>query len=258
MTYDRKGLVRKKGGTLVIAEIGISHGGSAAKALEYVTEAAAMGCDGVKLQYQIPEKDLYVGHPWYRTLMESQLSHLEHKLLRLHAMDLGLFYGCTPFSVDAVEMVNDLEPDYIKVGGAGWTNLDMVDEVLKTDLPVVVSMACGLEYCSWADIRLRCISRYPTPLKHAVWEAQRCGPGWGLSDHSGTAIPAIIAIQMGAPMVEVHFPKEGPDKESSLHPFELEQICRTRDAVEEACSGSHDPEVVKLAKHDREKGWRRG
>lgn len=249
---------------LVIAEIGIAHEGDVHRALQYVRDAHACGADGVKLQYQMPELDTTEDHPWRETLERCQLTHEEHRSVREQARALGMLYGCTPFCVEAVERIVDLDPDYIKVGGGGWSNRPMVDAVRETGLPTVASMACGGRYLElhWASIVLVTASQYPTPPNVAFDLASLAGGvyGYGFSDHSGIPGPSLVALGAGAPMIEVHFPEEGPDTGASLNAEQLTHICEVAAVlrgVPQPAAYIHDPEITRLAMHHESKGWRR-
>ena len=165
-----------------------------------------------------------------------------------------MLYGCTPFCVEAVERINSLEPDFIKVGGAGWQNTAMLEAIHATGRRVILSMGCDFEDLmpsfarDWE--RLFCASSYPTP-------PERSGLGRfsgeaidGLSDHSGTPWAGLYAIANGADIVEVHFPKEGPDAASSLDDAQLGALvegARWMCIARESGKPVHDAEVVRLA-----------
>ena len=75
---------------------------------------------------------------------------------------------------------------------------------------------------------LCCVSQYPTPLTAMAWGRVRdvshsdfddLDNQWGLSDHSGTIWPALMAATLGASVVEVHVTDgtdQGPDAASSI------------------------------------------
>jgi N-acetylneuraminate synthase len=87
---------------------------------------------------------------------------------------------------------------------------------------------------------LQCTSAYPSSLEEiglnviAELKAQyRCPVG--LSDHSGSVFPGLVALARGADIVEVHvvFDRKmfGPDVSASLTFDELRMLCMMRDAV---------------------------
>jgi len=71
----------------------------------------------------------------------------------------------------------------------------------------------------------------------------------GLSDHSGTAYPALAAMAQGADMIEAHivFDKRmfGPDTSASLTVEDFRQIAQARDAI--ARMLAHDVDKDRIA-----------
>jgi N-acetylneuraminate synthase len=81
---------------------------------------------------------------------------------------------------------------------------------------------------------LHCTTRYPTPPQdeglNVMLELSGLSPVFGLSDHSGTIYPAVVASYLGASMIEVHLAMHrsmfGPDVSASLVPEDLAALVR--------------------------------
>jgi N-acetylneuraminate synthase len=166
--------------------------------------------------------------------------------LRAHAADAGLAFLSSPFSLEAVELLQ-------RVGVAGWKvasgevpNAELLAAMARAGGPVLLSSGMS----PWAELdaaveRLRgwgagpiavlqCTSSYPVAPEavglNVVEEIQeRYGCAAGLSDHSGTIFPSLAAVTLGARVIEVHVTLSrdmfGPDVPASITPAELRELC---------------------------------
>ena len=125
--------------------------------------------------------------------------------------------------------------------------------ILRTNHPIILST--GLS--NWKEIKkkinlfkknkknfiiLQCTTKYPLPLKdvgiNVVYEMKkRFNCPVGLSDHSGTIYPSLLALADNeTKLIEVHVSKmnnkTNPDKSSSLSFDELKFICDFRNNLE--------------------------
>lgn len=151
--------------------------------------------------------------------------------LKDHCDERGYKFFASAFQHSAVEFLETLECDYIKVASRA------VEKFPYRKGPYVISDGMFKpppeECIRPGNILLQCNSKYPSPLEESSWERND-----GLSDHSGTPWPAIDALAKGARMVEVHFGKSsGPDAIAAVNARELSQICQARDAFTKMRSG---------------------
>jgi N-acetylneuraminate synthase len=95
----------------------------------------------------------------------------------------------------------------------------------------------------------QCTTSYPTPLSdvglNVIDELRgRFAVPVGLSDHSGSSYPSLMAMARGADLIEVHvtFSKSafGPDVSSSLDLAELNALVAARNAFTELASSPVD------------------
>jgi N-acetylneuraminate synthase len=237
----------------VIAEVGLAHDGSLSQAHAYIDAAYQAGVDAVKFQCHLGdpvsewrvepewEQDEDRAAYWRRTVFTSD----QWYGLYSHARDLKLEFMCSPFSLDAVKM---LDP-YVrlwKVPSGKVTDMALLDAVGATHKPVLLSAGmCTSEEKEVAFARLagagtpsvlimHCTSLYPTPPE-AIGLGGRPA---GLSDHSGTIYPGIAAVALGCHVLEVHicWSKEqgGFDTAASLDIGQLRQLVAGVRFVEQA------------------------
>lgn len=235
----------------IVAEVGLQHCGCLGTAFAFVDAIADAGADVAKFQYhwQDPCKSFRPGMEnyfpqdddredyWDRT----SFGHTHWPKLRDKCHKRGLQFSCSVFSLAGVEMMAPLV-DTFKVPSSKTNDLELLKAVGATGKQVVVSTGMSdwaeidkagecLESCAARSkaakpIVLLCSSEYPTPPEHVFIEKLEFN--WGISDHSATIYPGILAAWHGAEMVEVHvcWSKQqwGPDVSSSLTIDELKQL----------------------------------
>ncbi|MGY6634523.1 MAG: N-acetylneuraminate synthase family protein [Alkalilacustris sp.] len=237
---------------LVIAEIGINHGGDLAVAKRMVSLAAAAGAECVKHQTHFlddemtdearaifpPNADVSI----WEVMARCALSADDEIALKAHAEDLGLIYISTPFSRAAADFLHEIGVPAFKIGSGEADNLPLIRHVARLGRPVILSTgmqtieslgasvaildAAGVEYAL-----LECTNLYPSPPEivslKGITDLQRAFPRAvvGFSDHSIGPAMALAAVALGARIVERHFTdsryRPGPDISCSMDPAEL-------------------------------------
>ena len=237
---------------LVVAEIGINHGGSLSVAMDMVRLAAAAGCECVKHQThfvgdEMSEEARAIVPPnaeesiW--DLMERcALGRDEEIRLKEYAESLGLIYISTPFSRAAADFLVEIGVPAFKIGSGESDNLPLIRHVAGFGKPIIMSTgmqsigsvresvgileAAGVDYAL-----LECTNLYPSPPEHVslrgIGELRDAFPNAliGFSDHSIGPEMALAAVALGAVIVERHYTdtryREGPDISCSMDPAEL-------------------------------------
>ena len=236
----------------VIAEIGNNHDGSVRQAERLIEAAAEAGADAVKFQTHITEAEMlpstptppHFDEPRWDFTKRMELSKDDHLRLKAFSEERGLVFFSSPFSVEAVELLEEVGIPAYKVASGELTNPPLLDAVATTGKPVLLSSGMsGLEDVERAAATLRshgsellvmqCTSNYPCPpelvnLRAMQMMGERLGAPYGLSDHTAGIWTAIAAVALGAVAVEKHFTLSkrlyGPDHHSSLTPEELAQL----------------------------------
>lgn len=258
---------------MIIAEAGVNHNGSVARALEMVDAAADAGADYVKFQTfkaeNLVNRSARQAEYQQRNLgsgdSDTQLEMLRG--LELKAEDFvaikercaarGIGFLSSPFDSESLDFLLELGQDFIKIPSGEITNLPMLRRIAKSGVPVIMSTGmCGTHEIREAlnvlelngmtpakVILLHCNTEYPTPMRDVNLLAMRAlakefGVRVGYSDHTpGIEIP-IAATALGAVVVEKHFTLDkslpGPDHIASLEPMELSAMVRGIRNVSEA------------------------
>lgn len=253
---------------LVIAEAGVNHNGNIEIAKKLIDAAKECGADVVKFQTFNPEKiaSKYAKMAEYQKenlkLEESQREMLgkltlkkeEYLELAEYCHDIGIQFLSTPFEIESVRFLNDIQ-DIWKIPSGEITNYPYMVEIAKTGKDVILSTGMStLEEVEEAFIVLKsngagkitllhCTTNYPTPMKDVNLKAmltlkEHFGYPVGYSDHTkGIEVP-IAAVAMGAEVIEKHFTldrnMEGTDHKASLEPDELKAMVRAIRNIEMA------------------------
>ena len=252
---------------LVIAEVGQTHDGSLGLAHAFVDAVADAGADAVKFQTHIAAAESSPGEPWrvrfsyeddsrYAYWQRMEFDEDGWRGLRAHAHDRGIAFLSSPFSLEAVELLERVGVPGWKIGSGEVSNAPLLDRVAAGGLPVLLSTGMS----PWAEIDaavarvraagaplalLQCTSAYPTSpqevgLNVIAELADRYGCPAGLSDHSGTIWPSIAAVALGARVVEVHVTLSremfGPDVPASVTTAQLAELVRGTRYLEAAIS----------------------
>lgn len=234
----------------IIAELGLNHGGSIARALAMVDAAAAAGASAVKLQ-SFNANDLvaagcpapaHVAEPSLREFFRRfELDEEEHAAVAARARANGLAFLATPFSLSSVEMLERVGVDAIKIASGDLTFDALIEGAAATGKPVLLSTGMSsLDETAHAVAIVRaagnrsvallhCVSSYPVPagsenLRAISTLAREFGTVVGLSDHASDTASVPVAVALGAAIYERHLMMpgdDGVDADVSSSPDEL-------------------------------------
>ena len=257
----------------VIAEIGNNHNGSFERAQHMVDLALAAGADCVKFQMRhmnevyrqrsLARQGEDLGTEYVLDLLNRfELSVDEHQAISAYCRAKGVLYLCTPWDARSVEVLEGLGVPAYKVASADLTNLPLLDVLVATGKPLILSTGMSREEeirhtAAFLDrkdagyVLLHCNSTYPAPL-HDInlrWMAQlRSIHGLvGYSGHErGTAV-SLAAVALGACVLERHFTldrtMEGPDHAASLEPADFKRLVDGTREIEQALGAGQQRQV---------------
>lgn len=237
---------------LVIAEIGINHGGDLEIARSMVQMARNAGCEMVKHQThfvedEMTEEAMSIFPPnadisIWDVMQQCALSADDEIALKEYTESLGMIYISTPFSRSAADFLNSIDVPAFKIGSGEADNLPLIRHIAGFGKPVIMSTGmqsietlrasvgileeAGIEYAL-----LECTNLYPSPPEivslKGVTELRKAFPNAiiGFSDHSIGPIMALASVALGASILERHFTDSryriGPDISCSMDPTEL-------------------------------------
>ena len=242
-------------GCFIVAEVAQAHDGSLGIAHAYIDAVASAGADAVKFQTHIASAESTPSEPWRVKFSRQDASRYDYwkrmefteeqwRGLKEHAVQRGLKFLSSPFSVEAVELLTRVGVAAWKVASGEVNNISMFEHMAATKLPMILSTGMSpLEEIDAAVERvqvsglpltvLQCTSAYPCPpekvgLNLIAFFRERYGCQAGLSDHSGTIYPALAAAALGIEALEIHvvLSREtfSPDLPASITTSELRQM----------------------------------
>lgn len=241
----------------VIAEISANHNHSYEAASRLVHLASEVGADAVKLQtytadtitidsdappFQIKDGTLWAGRNLHDLYAEAFTPWEWQPDLKREADAIGLDLFSTPFDETAVDFLEALDPPAHKIASFELVDHALVARVAATGRPVIMStgMASKAEIDAAVTVArsagdggivlLRCNSAYPAnpaemDLRTIPDMIETWGVPVGLSDHTLGTTAAVVAVSLGASMIEKHITESrsvpGPDSAFSLEPAEF-------------------------------------
>jgi N-acetylneuraminate synthase len=241
----------------VVAELSANHGQDFDQAVALVRAMHAAGADAVKVQTYTPDSltidsrrepfvvgggTLWDGRTLYDLYREAAMPWEWQPRLLDVALELGMDFFSTPFDEAAVTFLEGLGVPAHKIASFELIDLPLLRQVAATGKPVIMStgMATVEEIDeALATLRaagagpvalLKCTSAYPAPVEEMHLRtipdmARRFGVPVGLSDHTTGHIAAVVAVALGACILEKHFTLSraipGPDAAFSMEPAEF-------------------------------------
>lgn len=237
---------------LVIAEIGINHGGSLDVAKEMVRLAAGAGCEVIKHQTHFledemtdeakqifpPNADVSI----WEVMARCALSAADEIALKDYTESLGLIYLSTPFSRKAADFLEEIGVCAYKIGSGEADNLPLIRHIARKGKPVILSTGMQTIETIRASVQilddagvdyalLECTNLYPSPPEivslRGVTDLKEAFPKAvvGFSDHSIGPEMALASVALGASILERHYTdsryRKGPDIINSMDPAEL-------------------------------------
>ena len=254
-------------GTFIIAELSANHNGDLQNALDTIKAAKEIGADAIKLQtytadtmtldckkddFMIKQGTLWDGQYLYDLYKEAYTPWEWHKELFNYAREIGIDIFSSPFDKTAVDFLEQFNPSVYKIASFEITDYELIRYTASKGKPIIISTGIAtidevqdaVDICRAEGnnniVLLKCTSAYPAALEDANLMtipnlAETFGVISGFSDHTlGTAAP-VVAVTLGARIIEKHFILDksigGADAGFSLDKREFaEMIKAVRDA----------------------------
>ena len=250
----------------IIAEAGVNHNGSLELAKKLVDKAVDAGADCVKFQTfkaeNIVSKDAKKAayqvnntgknDSQLNMLKQLELSYDDFVELNNYCKKKGIMFLSTAFDCESIEFLATLDMKMFKIPSGEITNLPYLrkinlykkEVILSTGMADLEEIQDALNVLKDCKVTLlHCTTEYPCPynnvnLKAMLVMKEKFNLEVGYSDHTqGIEIP-IMAVSMGAKIIEKHFTldknMEGPDHKASLEPDELKKLVQAIRNVEVA------------------------
>ncbi|MHB8856607.1 MAG: N-acetylneuraminate synthase family protein [Bellilinea sp.] len=240
---------------LIVGEVAQAHDGSLGTAHAFIDAIADAGADAVKFQTHIAAAESSALESFRVKFSQQDATRYDYwkrmeftpegwSGLAEHARQRGLIFLSSPFSEEAVDMLEKIGMPAWKIASGEVTNPLLLERIAATKKPVLLSSGmstvaevdAAVEQIQKLELPLlvfQCTSKYPSGpedvgLNMLDFFRQRYGAPVGLSDHSGKIFPGLAAAALGVDVIEVHVTLSrqmfGPDVIVSLTPAELRQL----------------------------------
>lgn len=251
----------------IIAELSANHNNDLEYALDTIKAIAKSGADAVKVQtytansltldvdneYFGKRKDgLWKGRTLFELFTEGSLPYEWHSKIKEYAESLGLVFFSSPFDKEGVDLLESLDVPLYKIASPEITDIPLIEYVASKGKPLIIStgmaslsdIELAIDTCRKQgnnDITLlKCTSEYPATADMANLLTipnlkDTFNVKVGLSDHSMGSIVPVVAVALGAQVIEKHFvldrSKGGVDAAFSMEPKEFHEMVKAaRDA----------------------------
>ena len=242
--------------TYIVAEIGINHNGDLGIAQSLIGIARKCGVDAVKFQKRTPELCVppeqrnrmretpwgYISYLQYRYKVE--FNEEQYRAIDRTCREAGLPWFVSVWDEPSVDMMDKFDLPCYKVPSAHLTNRGLLERLRRTGKPILLStgmstmeqvraavdlvgrdnlvvfQATSCYPCDVQELNLRVIPSLRRDLNVPI----------GYSGHEVGLIPTVVAVALGACMVERHITLDrslwGSDQASSIEPQGMERLVR--------------------------------
>jgi N,N'-diacetyllegionaminate synthase len=245
----------------IIAEAGVNHNGSIELAYKLIDAAIESGANAVKFQtfqtenfvIRDTEKAEYQkqndnsNESQFDMLKKLELSVDDHKNLIDHCNIKGITFLSSPFDIESINLLTELNLKIFKIPSGEITNLPYLrhigsfnkEVILSTGMSNLKEIGEALKILINAGTSkekitvLHANTMYPTPMKDVNLMAMQTirdkfDVSVGYSDHTLGIEVDIAAVALGATVIEKHFTldkkMDGPDHVASLDASELKSM----------------------------------
>jgi N-acetylneuraminate synthase len=273
--------------TYIVAEIGINHNGSIDIAKSLIDVAVKTGVDAIKLQKRTPELCVppdqqkhmretpwgYISYLDYRYKVEFGLN--EYQEIERYCKLNNISWFASVWDEPSVDFLKQFNPVCYKIPSASLTDKKLLLHARETGVPVILSTGMSTMQQIRNAVKIlgednllitHATSTYPCDpaelnLKMIRTLAETFNCPIGYSGHEVGLIPTVVAVSMGAALVERHITLDramwGSDQAASVEPGGMERLVKyirvTEQALGDGVKRVYDSEVPSLRRLRRVK-----
>lgn len=254
----------------IVAELSANHNQDFELAAKTIEAAKKSGADAVKIQtytpdtmtlncdneyFQIDSGTIWDGKTLYQLYQEAQTPWEWQPRLKEIAEDLDIIFFSTPFDYTAVDFLESMNVPAYKIASFEITDLPLIEYVASKGKPIIIStgianvsdISDAIKACRNVGNNqialLKCSSSYPAPpedlnLKSIQYMIKEFNTVVGFSDHTLGINSAIVAVALGAEIIEKHLILDknlsSLDSEFSCEPAEFNKLVKSVRNVEKS------------------------
>ncbi len=250
--------------TMIIAEAGVNHNGSLQQAKKLVDAFTTTDADYIKFQtftaQGLVRQDAILAEyqkkqtnfkSQFEMLKSLELSFADFRKLFSYAHSKNVKIFSTAFDLESLEFLISLGQKIFKISSGDVDNFPLLRNIARSNPELVILSTGASEMSDVARalsvferfnvprekiVVLHCTSQYPSPLQDVNLRAMlsiqdEFGVKVGYSDHTEGYVASLMAVAMGATVIEKHFTLDrnlpGPDHQASLDIQQLQEFVKT-------------------------------
>lgn len=239
----------------IIAEVGINHNGDVEIAKKLIDVAVETGCNAVKFQkrtidivYSEEVLNSARESPWGTTQREQkeglEFNKEEYDEIDSYCKEKNIEWLASAWDIESQLFLRQYNHKYNKVASAMLTNIPLVGKIAEEQKMTFISTGMS----NFDDIDkvveifknkkcpytlLHCVSTYPSTdeeinlsLMNVLKDKYQCDVGY--SGHEADILPSILAVALGATVIERHITLDktmyGSDQAASINKTELNEM----------------------------------
>lgn len=240
----------------IVAEIGINHNGSLEIAKRLISASKDCGLDAVKFQKRTPElcvppeqRDQMRETPWgyisyldYRYRIEFGVD--EYREIDDYCKKLEIDWFASPWDEESVDFLEQFDVIGYKIASASLTDRGLLEKIRSLDKPIILST--GMSTMDQIHAAVKLVGEDDLIITHST-SAYPCPPGElnlrmistlkkefscpiGYSGHEVGLVTSVIAVALGASLVERHITLDramwGSDQAASVEPVGFRRLVK--------------------------------
>ena len=274
--------------TYIVSEIGINHNGDFAIAKALIDAANNAGVHAVKFQKRSPELCVppeqrdqmretlwgYISYLDYRHKVE--FGEQEYREISEYCQSIDLTWFVSVWDEPSVEFIERFDPVCYKVPSAAVTDHSLLNCVRETGKPIILST--GMSTLEQIHAAVEIVGLEKLIITHAT-SAYPCDPvelnlkmiqtlrelfpcPIGYSGHEVGLVPSVVAVAMGACLIERHITLDramwGSDQAASVEPGGFRRLVKyiqvTENSLGDGVKRVYESEMSSLRKLRRFEG----
>lgn len=267
---------------VIVAEIGINHNGSLEIAKQMIDAAQHAGVDAVKFQKRTPElcvppdqRGVMRETPWgYITYLDYrykvEFNQEQYQEIDDYCREKGMTWFASVWDEPSVDFMEQYSPVCYKIPSASLTDHALLRKLRSTGRPLVLST--GMSRMEQIEAAVEVLGKDNLMITHAT-STYPCEPDElnlnmistlrqrfpvpiGYSGHEVGLIPSVVAVALGACLVERHITLDramwGSDQAASVEPGGFERLVKyvrvTEQSLGDGVKKVYDSELPSLKK----------
>jgi len=247
-----------------IAEIGLNHNGDVEIAKQLIRIAKEKGFNAVKFQKRDPTIGIphlmqnrmretpwgYIGYPAYRKIVEFEAAQYDD--INWYCEEIDIDWFASTWDLPSFRFIQEYNLKYNKIASPMLTYKPLLEAVASEQKPTFISTGMSTFEQIDSAVKIFHDNKCPFTLMHTVGiypcphskcnirmittlkDRYKCAVGY--SGHEVDLLPTILAVSLGAEVIERHITLDramwGSDQVSSLEPRGQELLIRDSNLVD--------------------------